>query len=199
MKEPVHAKVLLEEESAVLERVLDAYAPGADEPPAPPMPVPLVGECVDDRHPTLSGRGKVKWTDQTGRQREHWLPTLITVTVRVADRVLLQQPGNWDEPIIVGVLDGFSKRPAPEPGGPRLELPKDEAIHVVTRDGKPLLRIREGKAGPEVRILDESLELALPGKLRMSAAQIELAATAGNVKIDASGDVDVTGEVINLN
>ena len=90
-------------------------APGLAEQIATPATgggsIALVGLCVDDRHPSLAGRVLVRTADGAG-ERERWLATLAHLPVRREDRVLLLQPGNWPEPLVVGVIDGLRPRTA---------------------------------------------------------------------------------------
>lgn len=58
-------------------------------------------------------------------------------------RVLLAQPSNLDEPVIVGVLDGFADRPERSPTrSANLALVWDEAIRVEAPNGNELLELR---------------------------------------------------------
>ena len=106
-------------------------------------PACLVGECVHDAHPTLLGRVRVRWTEpgQGGEVREQWLACLLGVIVRQQDRVLLQLPDNWPEPVVTGVVDGFAMRPeaarlpGPSVGGQIAGL---KHRVPVERDAKPL-------------------------------------------------------------
>jgi len=173
----------------------------------PPSPSPnhrdgegLVGWCVDDRHPTLTGRVLVRWSE-AGEERERWIPTLQQVPVRVHDRVLLMRPANFDEPVVTGVLDGFSRRPEPDRGtAASLELKQDEAVRITAEDGQGLVELFQGTDGNAVvRLLDEDVDLELPGALRVKASRIEMAAEKGPVEIEATDDVNVEGEMINLN
>jgi len=159
----------------------------------------IVAKCVDDRHPTLAGRVLVRWDEDSGSV-EKWVPTLQQVPIRVDDRVLLMRPMNFDEPVVVGVLDGFSRRPEPSrETAASLELKRDEAVRVAGSHGEPLLELYRDEKGPVVRLLQEDVDVEFPGALRMSAARIELEATRGSVDITANDDVNVDGEIINLN
>lgn len=160
----------------------------------------LVGRCMDDRHPTLAGRVLVRWNDSAGKEVERWIPTLQQVPVRVDDRVLLMRPENFDEPVVTGVLDGFTRRPEPDrETAASLELKQDEAVRVAGAHGEPLIELYRDDSGPVIRLLQEDVDIEFPGALRMSAARIELEATRGSVDIEASDDVNVDGELINLN
>jgi len=160
----------------------------------------IIAKCVDDRHPTLAGRVLVRWDEDSGSV-EKWVPTLQQVPIRVDDRVLLMQPSNFDEPIVVGVLDGFSRRPEPDrETAASLELKRDEAVRIASEDGEELIELYQDKDGdPVVRLLDEDVNLELPGALRVKASRIEMEAERGPVEIEASDDVNVKGEMINLN
>ena len=120
--------------------------------------------------------------------------------MRAGDRVLLLQPANHDEPVVAGVLDGFARRPDPAHAeAARLALRSDEAVRVEGVDGQPLLELFQSDAGPVVRLLQADVHVELPGALRLDAEQITLRARAGSVEIEASDDVNVRGEVVNLN
>nr|MBK7064821.1 hypothetical protein [Deltaproteobacteria bacterium] len=109
---------------------------------------PCMGECVDDRHPTLQGRVRVRWTDATGGPRDRWVPTLQGVAVREGDRVLLVAMAHEDEPVVTGVIDGFAARPAAEERGPVLSLAQGESLRVLGSDGAPLVELRQSPDGP---------------------------------------------------
>lgn len=172
-------------------------APGESRAPAAET---LIGECLDARHPTLLGRGRIHWRDAQGASQNRWLPTLSGVVLRAGDRVVLVQPANFEEPVVMGVLDGFSPRPEPDtPRGPAIALERDETLLVTTGEGVALLEVRPEETGPVVRIVEKGLDLELPGKLRISADSVELEARKGAVNVRASDDVIVRGEVIKLN
>jgi hypothetical protein len=190
-----------DQEVAEEESILDELVANGERRPLPATTSdPLVGECLEARHKVLQGRLRVAWKDASGAEFERWLPSLSGVVVRERDRVLLAQPANFDEPVVLGVLDGFAERPAPEAlRGPVLAVEKDEALHVTASNGEVLLEIRQSESGPVVKIVKNTLELELPGSLRLSAEAIELEARRGPVKISASSDVVVEGEAIKLN
>lgn len=191
------ATVLPAVEPSLLEAILSR------EPEPKPLLVaglPLVGECLDDRHPTLLGRYLVRSDGPDGVPAEQWLASLYGLAVRRHDRVLLVRPGNWPEPVIVGVIDGFARRPeVPAAVGASLELRADEVIRVHGSRGEPLVEVRQAEGGPIVRLLAEDANLEMPGKLKLAAKSIELQATFGGIKIAATDDVRVTGESISLN
>ena len=160
----------------------------------------LVGECTDDRHPTLMGRVRVRWSAGNGETCEQWVPALHGLTIREADRVLLQHPSNWPEPIVVGVVDGFAVRPeTARVPGPQISLAGYEALCISTVDGAKLLEVYHDESGPVVRLLQEDVHLDLPGKLHIDAKSIELEAKMGGITIKAKDDVVVQGEMIDLN
>jgi hypothetical protein len=162
-------------------------------------PTCLLGTCLDVRHPTLQGRVLVRWAEQEATH-ERWVPTLQGLPVRPSDRVVLMQPANYDEAIVTGVLDGFTRRPEPKcETAAVLEIQRDEAVRVRSVDGQDLIEVFQSADGPVVRLLDEDVHLELPGTLRVQAARIALEATQGSVEINASDDVNVRSEVINLN
>jgi hypothetical protein len=163
------------------------------------MPACLIGECIDAQHPSLQGRIRVKFMAQ-GHELERWVPKLRGLPVRVADRVLMLRPGNSQEWIVTGVVDGFATRPQPELSErARIELQRDEAVNVVSSEGTKLVEISQGQAGPVVRVLEPDVQVEFAGKLSLRAQDIELEATRGEVAVKASADVVVRGETIKLN
>jgi hypothetical protein len=169
---------------------------------APSMaPHSLVGICLSSEHPILPGRTLIGWDDDDEVSREAWLPRLRGVLLRPGDRVLLTAPANHGEPVVLGVLDGLEvRRPgAPADAGPLVRLGQGEALRVASADGTPLLEVGMTDAGPEVRLLVNATGIQVPGKLRFSADDLEFEARQGEVRVNASGDVKVTGEVIRLN
>jgi hypothetical protein len=70
----------------------------------------VVGECLDVGNPSLVGRVLVRWSLYIGPGGSAWLPTLHGVPVRAGDRVLVTQPSNVPEPVVVGVIDGIASR-----------------------------------------------------------------------------------------
>lgn len=159
-----------------------------------------VGECLDDKHPSITGRVLIAWEDSQSNAIEKWLPALQGLSVRKLDRVLLQQPVNWPEPIVFGVIDGCADRPAPEfKPKQSLELKPDEAIRIDSHNGRPLIELCQENDQPVIRLLSEDLHLDLNGKLKISAQSIDLEAKRGQVSITAEGDVVVKGEVVELN
>lgn len=185
----------------------DGDEPESQEPDAPERrDLPhdpsgcLVGTCTEERHPTLQGRIRVRWSELGEVEREVWLPTLQSLAIRQGDRVLIQHPRNWPEPVVTGVVDGFATRPEVEAReAAHLELKADEAVELRGPDGTPLLELRPGPAGPVLRILGDDLDVDMPGRLRLRAGNLQFVARKGSVRIQASDDVVVEGEVIKLN
>jgi hypothetical protein len=162
----------------------------------------LVGLCLDIHHPTLAARCLVRWSDAAGHTQEKWLPRLREIVPEKHDRVLLQQPANWFEPLVCGILDGLSAASAQEAegkAGPTVNLASNEALHVLDAEGNPLLQIEKGKTGPVLRLLSEDLDIEVKGRLRIAARDLHFVANAGGVSIEAADDVEVKGEIIYLN
>src|SRR5688572_29038986 len=129
--------------------------------PASAAPAPFIGYCVDTRHPNLLGRVLVRWfapgnypgnnnppgsdpsdsnSTAGGQPEEHWLPCLQSLALREGDRVLITRLSNFDEPVVIGVLDGFSpRRDAPATLAHVVELKSDERVRVHAADGTPLV------------------------------------------------------------
>ncbi len=161
---------------------------------------PWVARCVDPRHPSLIGRICCEIDSPGTETVQRWIPTLRGLTVRAGDQVLLSKPANWLEPIVIGVVDGFARRPEqPHAAGTKLTIERDERVLVESQDGQPLVEIRQTDGGPVARLLHDDVHLELRGELRISAKAISLAAREGEARIDAAGDVIVAGETIQLN
>jgi hypothetical protein len=159
----------------------------------------LTGVCIDERHPSVVGRVRIRWkmAETVG---DAWLPALQSVVVRTGDRVLLSQPLNEPEPIVVGVIDGFAHRPsAPRNSAAQLVLRDDEVMRVEDARGRPLLELRAAEGGPVVRLVRNHVAIEVDGKLAFSAAAIRLEARQGTIEIEAADDVCVKGEVVHLN
>lgn len=155
----------------------------------------LIGECVDDRHPVLRGRVRVRWDGG-----EEWMATLQGLPVRRRDRVLITRPENAETFVVTGVVDGFANRP--EPGkrdAARLELRRDEAVRIAGPDGRELLEIAAGPNGPQLTVLHDDLEVRAPGTLVLRGKAVVLEAEQGQVQVKATDDVIVRGEVVRLN
>lgn len=175
-------------------------APLDARPLAPPPrgEAPRVAECLDARHPSLPGRVLVRWAEGAAGQR--WVCALQGTVVRAGDRVLLWQPADWDEPVVVGVLDGLhAPAEAPRVTAATLSLERDEKIQVLTARGDPLVEILAGRDGPVLRLLRDNVDLELPGSLRVSARAIELRARQGEIAVCASDDLVLQGEFVRMN
>ncbi len=160
----------------------------------------VIATCTEERHPTLAGRIRVRCEDARGCVHESWVASLAGLSVRVSDRVLILKVPNQLDPIAIGVVDGFSRRPeAPKQIAQILELKPDETLQVNAENGQPLLHITRHGQGPVIRLLQADTQVELPGKLCIAAGAIELSARAGAVRIDASDDVEIVGEAIHLN
>lgn len=161
---------------------------------------PLVASCISMEHPSLRGRALCRITMYDGREVERWLPVLAGLALREGDRVLLVRPANHPEAIVTGVLDGFTPRPERSvvAAETRKILP-DEVVRFESASGEPIVEIAPGDRGPVVRLLGKDVEIETAGTLRIRAAELELRATGGSVKVAASDDVVVQGEAIRLN
>ena len=175
--------------------LVDLIAAGT---PAPgPGPVPLIGICIDDRHPSLHGRVLVRM-HLAGHEREAWLATLANLPVRREDRVLVIQPANWPEGLVVGVVDGMHPRRAPAQAAAVVTLKADEALEIRDAQGAMLLAIEPGPTGPVLRLGKRDQRIDVDGTLAIAADTIAFTRRSG-MTLQAGGDVVVTGEQITLN
>jgi hypothetical protein len=159
-----------------------------------------VGECVDASHPSIAGRIRVLLKDTSGRSQEMWMPCLHRLAVRKGDRVLVEHPANWPEPVVIGVVDGFAMRATAQLlPGPTVTLNTDESVRIETRDGQDLIEVYQGENGPVVRLLNEDVSLEVKGRFSINAHSVDLGAGQGKVRITAHDDVEVEGRKIKLN
>jgi hypothetical protein len=142
---------------------------------------------------------RVRWGRGPGI-REAWLSRLASVAVREGDRVLLLSPDGWDEPLVVGVIDGFSARPCERrAAGARLTLKADEALRIDGSNGEPLVEMFSSATGPVVRLCSPDVRVDVPGALAVTAKSVSLRAEKGSVDIAATDEVRVSGERVKLN
>ena len=148
-------------------------------PPEPVWPEGhVIATCLNDRHPVLTGRVSIRCETALGQSCETWAPILKGLSVRPADRVLvLKLPREW-EPVVVGVIDGFDRRPVPElQVAQTLELKPDQVLQInAERTVRGLVHIAQNENGPVIRLLQADAQVELPGKLSLSASAIELQA-----------------------
>jgi len=192
------ANASAEHQTTLLEELLSEARPAV--PGQVPSSQSLLGECIDELHPVMQGRVRVQVELQEAQKHRMWLAKVHGVTVRKGDRVIIQKPANYSEPIVTGVLDGLApRRMEAKVPGPTVPLRQDESLRVVTDGGQEILEIYQDDAGPVVRLLDRDVDLELPGALRVRALSIKLEAEEGDVEVKAAGDVVVEGNDISLN
>jgi hypothetical protein len=193
---PASAAPETESPSALFEKMLE----GKKTRPVGQLGEPFVAECIDANHPTLRGRVRIRLTETGVPGPSLWVPTLQGLPVRAGDRLLLQTPHGGSEPVVIGVIDGFLPRPEPDRSvAARIEVKQDEVIQVCSPEGQPLVEILHDAKGPMVRLLQSDTRLDVKGKLSITAAELELRALKGEVRIQASQDVNLIGEIVKLN
>jgi len=194
--DPAISRGETESPAALFEKILET----GPVRPAWPVGEPFVADCIDSRHPTLQGRVQIRWEGMRHEGVASWVPTLHGLAIRKGDRLLVQMPHGGTEPIVVGVIDGFVPRPETDRTvAAKIEVKSDEVLQVCTQEGQPLVEIFRDDKGPMVRLLQSDTRIDVKGKLSISAAELELSAVKGKVRIEASDDVDVVGETIHLN
>ncbi len=160
----------------------------------------LIAEIIVEKHPVLEARSLVSGNDQHGIAFECWVNHLHGLVLRSGDTVLLQRPGNSDEPLITGIVE--STQPAHRQihrlGG-ELSLNADEALRITDHNGKPLLDIAPSADGTVLQLHVPVAETDMPGNFKLVADSISLEARQGEMSLTASGDINVDGEIINLN
>lgn len=185
-----------ESPSELFGRILEAKTPRSRWP----IGESFVAECIDTHHPILQGRVRIRWGGAPSSDAERWVPTLHGQSIRKGDRLLVQTPHGGGEPIVVGIIDGFLPRPAPDRTvAARIEVRQDEVLQVCTQEGQPLVEIVRDEKGPVVRLLQSDTRIDIKGKLSITASEIELKAVKGEVRIQASDDLNLVGGGIHLN
>jgi len=185
----------------------------------------MVGECVDDCHPEWCDHYLVVFTDTKGETYRQWLPSVLGLEIRRGDLLVITKPLNWATPIIIGILSttpssqvkvteppvvgGLSESDGEVSKNVRssfevrpnntVALTGETPIQIVTHNGRKLVEIGIGPDGPMVRICQRDAVIDLPGKLAISAGEIELKSRSGDLKIEADHDVVVSGDLIRLN
>lgn len=170
----------------------------------------VVGECLDTHNPSLPYRVLVRARDADGEAITGWLPVMAHVRVRVGDKLLLDKPDNWPEPIVMGVIAGLDQA-SPEPDaassasnesdarGPELRLEQNQGIVVTGPTGEALLELQATSEGLRIALLANDVSLDAAGCLRFGADRIELHAREGGVDIRTEGNAVVRGKFIRLN
>jgi hypothetical protein len=168
--------------------------------PTPTAPSSELATCVGEEHPVLAGRALCRF-DRGGAPIEAWLACLWHVRPRAGDRVLVLRPSDSVEPIVVGVVDGFRARLAPDARAAHVRrLAEDESVRIEGPDGRALLEIRASSDdGCVVRFLTGDAALVAEGTLRLEGDAVAVRARRGEVAVSASDDVVVQGEQIHLN
>lgn len=206
---------------AALRRLFDAEAARADdtEPRAAdstpaqssPMPMTWVGEVVDTHHPDATGRIKVRWAEASGTPLERWLACLRNIKPRRGERVLLEQPGNWPEPLVVGSFDAVDVCDACDAGSAdtasahdveraaSLKLEPGQCVSIADAQGKVLMQVHASQEGPVVRFLESNVEFEAAGKLRLAAQTLEFEGGRGGIDLRTEADTVVRARYIRLN
>lgn len=169
---------------------------------APTAACSFIGEVIDTHHPDLRGLIFVRWMNENGESSERWLKRVRGPMPRKGDRVLLEQPLNWPEKIITAVLDDPAcGEPVVENAdvGQTLELQPNQCVRITDAHHNPIVELYSSSQGPVVRLMNENVNLEIPGKLRFQAATIELEAGRGGVDIRTDADTVVRSRFIRLN
>jgi len=160
----------------------------------------LVGEVEDTHHPDFRGHVFVRWS-RGDTCLARWLRCVIGAAPRRQDRVLLSQPANWPEPIVVAVLEGSSGAGtlAPVAAVRTLSLDQGETVRICDAQGTPLCEVVRSSQGAEIRLAGKDVDLNVVGKLRLRAEALELEGGRGGLDIRTEGDAVVRARFIRLN
>ncbi|WP_443191654.1 hypothetical protein [Pseudomonas indica] len=167
----------------------------------PERPRSLLGEVIDTHHPELPGYVFVRWS--AGNEHyQRWLECVRTVTPQRGDRVLLEQPANWSEALVVATLE------APYPcaaqasqceASQTITVPSGQCVRIADARGNPLVEVQGSSQGPVIRLIGDDVDLQVDGKLRLRAEAIELRGGRGGVDIRTDAETVVRGRFIRLN
>lgn len=165
---------------------------------------PLVGEVLDTHNPDCRGRVLVRWASNIGEACQHWLAVARGSAPRRGDRVLLHQPANWPEMLVTSVIEGLPSAQSnveESQEEPRriIELEHEEKLWITGADGQPLIEVYASTQGPVVRLMNQDVDLEIPGKLRLRAETLELEGGRGGIDIRTEADTVVRGRYIRLN
>jgi hypothetical protein len=132
---------------------------------------------------------------------DRWLPVLHGIVPQPGDVVLLLQPANMVEPIVVGIIDRLEEPPAATETKPHVEQPAQDAQTVIASaaENLPVEVVREGE---EVVLRLGKAELRVDlvtGRLQIAAKWLELLSQTGSVEITSEQDVVIRGNIIHLN
>jgi len=162
----------------------------------------LLGEVIDTHHPDVPGLLFVRWIDGNGVSTERWLQRMRGAVPKRGDRVLLQQPANWPEKIVMAVLDDGRSGDMIEPSvanGPTIQLATEQCVRIADFNGNDLLEVHTSANGPVVRLMNRNATFEVPGKLRFQADTIEFEGGRGGVDIRTEADTVVRSRYIRLN
>ncbi|MBI3897463.1 MAG: hypothetical protein HY308_04095 [Gammaproteobacteria bacterium] len=163
---------------------------------------PLLGEVLDTHHPDFRNHVFVRWTDDAGHTTERWLKYVRGATPDKGDRVLLTQPGNWPEKLVTAIVDcAAPKEPIREntEASHLLQLEQDKCLRVVDANDRPVVEIYSGSSGPVVRLVNDGVDIEVPGKLRLKAETLEFVGGQGGVDIRTEADTIVRSRFVRLN
>ncbi|NLP62976.1 hypothetical protein [Paraburkholderia sacchari] len=199
-------------DNATRSKLRALFEAGMAPAPAAPARAPgaqglLVGEVIDTHHPDCPGRVRVRWFDTHGEMVERWLACLRGQRPRRGDRVLVEQPANWAEPLVTGVFaPGADETVTPAlqqdqdaQASHVIKLAPDQCLRIDDAHGKPLVQILASCAGPVVRLMSPDINLEAAGKLSLRAQTLELEAGRGGVDIRTDADTVVRSRYIRLN
>lgn len=199
-------------DNATRSKLRALFEAGAAREPEAPARAPatqglLAGEVIDTHHPDGPGRVRVRWLDAHGETLERWLVCLRGQRPRRGDRVLVEQPANWPEPLVTGAFaanaeahGAFAWQEDPDTHASHaMRLAPDQCVQIDDAHGKPLVRILASSAGPVVRLMSPNVSLEAAGKLSLRAQTLELEAGGGGVDIRTEADTVVRSRYIRLN
>jgi len=160
----------------------------------------ILATVAEEARSALPARVRVSWEDGDGAERSMWVVKLQGLVPRLDDKVIVTFPSNGAEPVVTGVVDSLARKPdLRRTEGPNLVMKEDERLQISGPDGKPWLEVEAHPEGPRLRFLVSPEGLDLPGTIKISGDAVELKARQGEIRLDASGDVRIMGEIVRLN
>ncbi|AZD22385.1 hypothetical protein [Pseudomonas chlororaphis] len=204
---PLPCETSTEDPVASLRDLLErSRTPPRQELEATPSPISerprsLLGEVIDTHHPELPGYVFVRWSAGS-EQVARWLECVRTVVPQRGDRVLLEQPANWPEALVVATLEPpypGAIQPPPSEASQTVTVPSGQCVRIADARGNPLIEVQGSSRGPVVRLIGDDVDLQVDGKLRLRAEAIELRGGRGGVDIRTDAETVVRGRFIRLN
>lgn len=147
-----------------------------------------------------TSRPLIHFTDGRGQSHRRRLDVLDGVVIEVSDEVLLIQPANRSEPLVVGTVNRQRKMNSSSTPATSLVLAEGQSIRITDATGTPLLEVSTDAEKSRLRCLQTDVCFEVAGKYSVEADEIELRARHGSLQLEAAqDDIVARGQYIRLN